>query len=289
VKPALSLDAVVSCLTGPEPIDWSERGALWSAPTLRLAGGAVFGGQLLGQAITISAKLEPSMTVKSISVVFPRAVRDSGSVRFDVACLHQGSAYATRRIDVVQPDRAGREVTACSANVIATRAVDGLAHERPCPAGAGRLDDARTVDLGIVPWECRIAGQADLDDRRAQPNELALWTRVERPLPDDGYVHQALLAYLTDLTLIGTALLAHDGWSQLDAHSALRTSVIAHQVWFHRPFRIDDWLVLTQTSPAAAGGSAFGTGDVHNREGELVASFAQESMIRLPEEDNHEH
>ncbi len=70
------------------------------------------------------------------------------------------------------------------------------------------------------------------------------------------------------------------------ASVALRTSVIAHQVWFHRPFRIDDWLLLSQTSPSAAGGSAFGTGRVQTREGELVASFAQESMIRLPEEGN---
>ena len=149
---------------------------------------------------------------------------------------------------------------------------------------AGSPDDARPVDLGIVPWTCRIVGATDLDDRAAQPNELLLWTRVDERLGDEPYIHQALLAYLSDLTLIGTALLPHDGWSQLDAHRTLRTSVIAHQVWFHRPFRIDDWLLLSQTSPAASAGSTFGTGHVHTHEGELVASFAQEAMIRLPEE-----
>ncbi len=115
-----------------------------------------------------------------------------------------------------------------------------------------------------------------------QPNELLLWTRVsDGAVGDDQAEHQALLAYLSDLTLIGTALLPHEGWSQLDAHGALRTSVISHQLLFHRPFRIDDWLLIHQSSPVAAGGSAFGTGHVYLRTGELVASIAQESMIRV--------
>jgi acyl-CoA thioesterase II len=143
---------------------------------------------------------------------------------------------------------------------------------------------ARPVDLGIVPWECPIVGSTDLNERALQNNELLLWTRVPQRLGDDDSIHQALLAHLSDVTLIGTALLGHDGWSQLDAHGSLRTSVIAHQLWFHRPFRIDDRLLLSQTSPAAAGGSAFGMGHVHTRDGELIASFSQESMIRLPDE-----
>ena len=243
----------------------------------------MFGGQLLGQAVAIAAKLDRSMVAKSVSAVFPRPVLDTGSLRFDVTCLHHGAAFATQRLDVVQPDRTGRSVTACSATVIVHRPVDGLAHQHPMPA-AGSPDDARPVDLGIVPWTCRIVGATDLDDRAAQQDELLMWTRVDERLSDEPYVHQALLAYLSDLTLIGTALLPHDGWSQLDAHRTLRTSVIAHQLWFHRPFRIDDWLLLSQTSPAASAGSTFGTGHVHTQEGELVASFAQEAMIRLPQE-----
>jgi acyl-CoA thioesterase-2 len=278
-----ALDEVVACLTDPEPVDGNGTSAPWSATTLGLDGGTVFGGQLLGQAVTIAAKLDLSMVAKSVSAVFPRAVLDPGSLRFDVSCLHRGAAYATHRLDIAQPDRSGRSVTACSATSIAHRPVDGLAHQLPMPA-AGPPDEARPVDLGIVPWTCRIVGATDLDDRAAQPNELCLWTRVDERLGDEAYIHQALLAYLSDLTLIGTALLPHDGWSQLDAHRTLRTSVIAHQLWFHRPFRIDDWLLLSQTSPAAAAGSTFGMGHVHTHEGELVASFAQEAMIRLPEE-----
>jgi acyl-CoA thioesterase II len=281
----LTLDAVVACLTSPVLTDAREGGAVWSATTLGLDGGTVFGGQLLGQAVSIASGLDRSLSVKSLAAVFPRSVRDTGSLQFDVSDLHSGAAYAIQRIDLMQPDRSGQLVTACSTTVIAHRPVDGLAHERPIPQGAGSPDQARPIDLGIVPWDCRAVGDTDLDDRRAQPNELMLWTRVTDHLDDDQRIHQALLAHLSDLTLIGTALLGHDGWSQLDAHRSLRTSVIAHQIWFHRPFRIDDWLLLSQTSPVAAGGSAFGTANVHTRSGELVASFAQESMIRLPEEE----
>jgi acyl-CoA thioesterase II len=285
VTTPLTLDAVVACLTSPALTAEREGGSSWSATTLGLEGGAVFGGQLLGQAVSIAGGLDESLTVKSLAAVFPRGVRDTGSLQFDVSYLHGGSAYATHRIDLMQPDRSGRLVTACSTTVIAHRPVDGLAHEQPIPAGAGSPEAACPVELGIVPWDCRTVGGTDLDDRHAQPNELMLWTRVTDPLGDDARLHQALLAHLSDLTLIGTALLGHEGWSQLDAHRSLRTSVIAHQIWFHRPFRIDDWLLLSQTSPVAAGGSAFGTGNVHTRTGELVASFAQESMIRLPEEE----
>ena len=110
-----------------------------------------------------------------------------------------------------------------------------------------------------------------------------LWSRVERDLGDDQSIHQSLLAFFSELTLIGTALLPHGEWSQLDAHVALRTSVIGHHILFHRPFRIDDWLLVAQSSPVASDGSAYGSGHVYDVDGALVASFAQQSMIRVAE------
>jgi acyl-CoA thioesterase-2 len=107
---------------------------------------------------------------------------------------------------------------------------------------------------------------------------------ADRDLGDNQSTHQALLAFASELTLIGTALLPHGEWSQLDAHGAVRTSVIGHHVLFHRPFRLDDWLLISQTSPVASGGSAYGTGHVYDIEGVLVASFAQQSMIRVSED-----
>jgi acyl-CoA thioesterase-2 len=276
-----TLDAVIAAVSGPELVERVHGRTDWSAPTLGLASGTVFGGQLLGQAVTIAARHEPDMPVKSIAAVFPRAVPDSGSLPYRATRLHRGSMYATARVELTRPDRDGQEALAFSATVVSHQPVDGLVHHAAIPPAAGTPDAARPVDLGVVPWECRVVGDTDVDDRRRQAAELLLWTRVGAVLGDEPHVHQALLAYLTDLTLIGTALLPHDGWSQLDAHRSVRTSVIAHHVWFHRPLRIDDWLLLSQTSPAAAGGSSFGVGHVHTVDGELVASFAQESMIRL--------
>ena len=92
-------------------------------------------------------------------------------------------------------------------------------------------------------------------------------------------MHQALLAHATDLTIIGTALRPFEGVSQADTIVTLHTAVTSHTLWFHQPFRVDDWLLLTQHSPVVANGRSFGRGDVFAGD-ELVASFAQEAMVR---------
>jgi acyl-CoA thioesterase-2 len=278
----ITLDQLLSCLTGVEPVDPDDP-TRWQAGTLGLAGGHVFGGQMIGQAAVIAARTFPDMAVKSVDVVFPRGARDTGSLDYDVAKLHAGTAYGTLRIDSSQPGRDGAPAVGFGSTVMCHRPARGVEHDQPMPESAGRPDDARPVDLGLLPWETRIVGDTDLDDRRAQPNQLTLWWRVGEQLGDDPAIHQALLAFGSELTLIGTALLPHAEWSQTDAHVALRTSVIGHQVLFHRPFRIDDWLLVSQSSPVASGGSAYGTGHVYNSEGALVASFAQQSMIRVEE------
>jgi acyl-CoA thioesterase-2 len=94
-------------------------------------------------------------------------------------------------------------------------------------------------------------------------------------------VHQALLAHATDLTVIGTALRPHAGYSQADAGTRLVTAVTSHSLWFHQPFRRDDWCLVAQHCPITAGGRGFGLGHVFDAAGRLVASFAQESMIRV--------
>ena len=99
------------------------------------------------------------------------------------------------------------------------------------------------------------------------------------PVGDERHLHQALLAHATDLTLIGTALRPFDGVSQADSTVTLHTAVTSHTLWFHHPFRVDDWLLVTQHSPVVANGRAFGRGDVYAGD-ELVASFAQEAMVR---------
>jgi acyl-CoA thioesterase-2 len=92
--------------------------------------------------------------------------------------------------------------------------------------------------------------------------------------------HQALLAHATDLTLIGTALRPHQGVGENDSPERIQTAVTSHTLWFHRPLCVDDWLLVSQESPIAAGGRGFAQGNVFNRDGDLLASFAQESLLR---------
>ena len=281
-SPSPNLERVIACLADVA-LDRTESGAaVWRAGTLDLAGGGVFGGELIAQSILIAAMTEPEMAVKSIAAVFPRGVKDTGTIEYATRALHTGNAYATSRIEVNQPVRDGQLATAYSASVMCHRPALGLDFQGPAAAALGDPAEARSVDLGLIPWECRVVGSTDINSSAAQPNVLQMWTRVPVRLPDTPALHQALLAFLSDLTLIGTALLPHEGWSQTDAHVTLRTSVISHQLVFHRPFRIDEWLLIDQHSPVAAGGSAYGSAHVYTQRGELVASYTQESMIKLP-------
>jgi len=128
----------------------------------------------------------------------------------------------------------------------------------------------------------RVVGGVDLATRDSGPPRYAMWMRARSPGDDRG-VHQALLAHATDLTIIGTALRPFEGLSQADSTVTLHTAVTSHTVWFHQPFRLDDWLLVAQESPVVANGRGFGRGEVFTETGEVVASFAQESMIRRVE------
>ena len=131
----------------------------------------------------------------------------------------------------------------------------------------------------MIPWETRVAFGVDLQSREAGPPEYGLWMRAPT-LADDQPLHQALLAHSSTLTLIGTALRPHEGLSEADAQGRLQTAVTSHTLWFHRPLRMDQWLLLQQQSPSTAGARGFGLGHVFTSQGQLVASFAQESLVR---------
>jgi acyl-CoA thioesterase-2 len=136
--------------------------------------------------------------------------------------------------------------------------------------------DEHALGLDLIPWDTRSVGS--LDTPGAEPAEFDLWMRTP---PVDPQLAPALTAYATDLTLIGTALRPLEGVTQNDAGTAFTSAVTSHSVWFHRPFRTDEWLLLRQHSPLLAHGRCFGRGDVITREGSLVASFAQEALLRF--------
>ena len=232
----------------------------------------VFGGQILAQVVAAAAAASPEKSVKSIHVLFPREGDTSKPMRYRVTTLQEGRTFGSTEV-VAEQDGKVISVALVSLHI----GEEGL-HRSDDGPDVGPPEEATSVDLGMVPWESRLVGDVDLTDRAASPARLDWWMRAAA-VPDDRSVHQALLAHATDLTLIGTALRPFDGISQADSTVTLHTAVTSHTVWFHQPFRVDAWLQVSQHSPVVAGGRSYGRGDVF-ADGELVASFAQEAMIR---------
>ena len=231
----------------------------------------LFGGQVLGQAVRAAGLACPGKAVKSLHVLFPREGRSGEPVRYEVTRQHEGGTFAALSLLARQ---GGRVIAVASASLHG--AEDGREHQavEPVPPLPGA---EHRVELGLLPWETR--SEADLDAREAAAPEYSLWMRT--PAAPDGLA-AALLAYATDLTLIGTAVRPLAGLSQLDAHAAFASAVTSHTLWFHRPVRTDGWLMLRQHSPVLAHGRCFGRGDVLTQDGTLAASYAQEALLRLP-------
>jgi acyl-CoA thioesterase II len=231
----------------------------------------LFGGQLLAQFIRAAGLVCPQKTVKSLHALFPRAGHSDEPVRYEVEPHHDGGSFATLTIVARQ-----------SRGVIATAAIsmhaaeDGLAVQSIETPGAVPGPDAQ-VELDLLPFETRAT--EDLDSPLSAPPRYGLWLRTPTVAP---VLAPSLLAYATDLTLIGTALRPVDGVTQHDAGTAFVSAVTSHTIWFHRPLRTDDWLLLRQHSPLLAHGRCFGRGDVLTAGGDLVASYAQEALLRLP-------
>jgi acyl-CoA thioesterase II len=233
----------------------------------------VFGGQILAQSIAVLADVADGMSVKSLTQLFSREGSQAEPMTYTIEEHHRGRTFANYSVSAHQGERiVGTSIAALH------RPDQGYerADERP---EVGSPDDAKPVDDGMVPWEMRVVGGVDLQARDEKPARYSFWMKTPAG-SDADWVHQALLAHSTDLTLIGTALLPIDGISQADTGSRIHTAVTSHSIWFHQPFRLDDWILVDQTSPVVSAGRCFGRGDAWTLDGHLVASFAQEAMVR---------
>lgn len=265
-----SLDDLLACLAVEETSHGHFTGPNLELPTYR-----VFGGQLLAQAIAVATREGVEKHVKSMHVTFPRPGDLGEPIDYEVTPVHDGRTFATEWIVGRQKDR-----PIFTALVSLHREVDaeGLDHQREAPS-LGDPEDAPVVPLSMIPWETRIVGGVDLGSDAVGPPRLELWQRAGK-LPDGLAVHQALLAHSTDLTLIGTSLRPHPNVSEAHSPDRIQTAVTTHTIWFHRPFRMDEWILLSQESPSLSSRRGFATGHAFSHVGELVASFAQESLIR---------
>ena len=247
--------------------------AVFEGANLPLTYHRLFGGQLLAQFVAAASGACPDKAVKSLHTVFPKEGRSEEKVRYEVTRHHAGRSFATLTIVARQ-----------TKGVIATASVSMHAHEdgraeQHVPAPGAMPGAEHEVSIGLLPFETRTA--QSLDSPEAATPEFELWWRTPELAPA---LTPAIAAYATDLTLIGTALRGLDGVSQQDAGKAFTSAVTSHTLWFHRPFRTDEWLLLRQHSPLLAHGRGFGRGDILTEDGVLVASYAQEALLRFTAE-----
>jgi acyl-CoA thioesterase-2 len=269
-------DDLISCLDLGEVADHGAAESAAAGNTafegknLPLDYHRLFGGQLLAQFAVAAALTCPGKTVKSLHVQFPREGTADEPVRYEAAKHSDGRTFASLTILARQSKGVIGTASVAMHGAEEGRSLQSVAPVREVPA------DSALVTIGMLPFETRTS--VSLDAREAAAPEYSLWWRT--PRADPGFA-QALAAYATDLTLIGTALRAVDGISQADAQKAFASAVTSHTIWFHRSFGTDAWLLLRQHSPILAHGRSFGRGDILTADGTLVASYAQEALVRF--------
>ncbi len=235
----------------------------------------VFGGQLLAQLIA-AAQADSGKAVKSLHVAFPRAARGIRPLFLDMETTHDGRSLGHRRAVIWQDDPKGRRV-AVTASILLDHPDEGFDYQFD-PAAAGDPSAAEPADIPVVPGEARLITETGLHDSSAAPAELAFWMRCADFT--DELLAKPVVAYVSDWPLIGTLLKPVPGVSQSDAHRRFETGVVAHSIWFHQPFDASRWLRVQVRGQRLIGGRGFGTGAIYTEAGTLVASFAQESVIR---------
>lgn len=245
--------------------------AVFEGRNQRLEYHRVFGGQLLGQVIEVSRLMCPDKAVKSLHTVFAREGRAAEPVVFEAVRHHEGRSFATLTVTGRQENRGVLTTSSICMHV----GEDGPQHQEVVTV-APVLGPEHRVALDLIPWETRA--DVDLNVTTVGPARFEFWMRT----PDvDPPLAPALTAYATDLTLIGTALRPMNGLGQRGNGTQFTSAVTTHTLWFHRPFRTDEWLLLRQHSPVLAHGRSFGRGDVLTESGVLVASYAQEALLRI--------
>jgi acyl-CoA thioesterase-2 len=235
--------------------------------------GRVFGGQLLAQcAVAVALTVPAPAVLHSLHGYFLRAARPGVKLRFAVTTLRDGRSFAVRRVDVVQDNEIVTSVTA-SCHL----AEDGYTHQDPMPERP-----PYAVLPGRTPFPAAPDGpaQAGAVELRACPPvpgraESAVWMRITAPLPDDPVLHQAMLVYLSDFSILHGAFRYHD----VDRRE-VRTASLDHSIWLHRPARADAWLLYDSRSPSAAGARAMGQAGLFTASGALAATAAQEMLVR---------
>lgn len=254
----------------------------------------VFGGQVIGQALVAACRTVEGRHPHSLHAYFLLAGDPSVPIVYEVDRIRDGKSFATRRVVAIQH---GAAIFSMSASFHAEE--PGFAHQMPMPQVTPPEDlpseeEIRTQVMPLMPpavrayyererpIELRPVEFARYLSREPRPPVSHVWIRATGTLPDDPDIHRCVLAYASDMTLLDSSLIPH-GRSVFD--KSIQAASLDHALWFHRPFRADEWLLYAQDSPSTGGARGFARGLIFSRDGELVASVVQEGLIRERRDD----
>jgi acyl-CoA thioesterase len=238
--------------------------------------GVVHGGQLMGQMLVAAARTMPGKPVKSIHTVLSRLVKPDQPNDLVVDVAHNGRAFGSAGVDLKQGDK----VAARSLILFHAEEADLMHHGSPMPKVPSPEDSPATDYDSSVPGELRpVPGQEVNDPEAVGEPTYSLWFRCPEA-PDDPILQQALLIPASVMFLIGAAMRPHRGIGISIAHRTIDTGVVTHSMTFHRPASVGQWLLYSAESPFSGSGVSYGRGEIFTRDGELVASFQQENIIR---------
>lgn len=239
-----------------------------------------FGGHVAGQTLVSAVRtVDPRFLVHSLHGYFLRPGDAKAPTIFIVERIRDGGSFCTRRVNAIQH---GETIFSMSASFQTDQS--GIEHQdvmpsAPPPDDLPGLQSMKVFDDAgfrqFEEWDVRIVPQEKLERLPGLASQQQVWFRHRDPLPDDPVLHICALAYMSDLTLLGSAQVIH-----LEERAHLQVASLDHAMWFMRPFRADEWLLYDQSSPSACGGRSLTQGKIFNRYGEMVAAVMQEGLTR---------
>jgi acyl-CoA thioesterase-2 len=274
-----------------ESVESTTREDVFEGPSQWMPHGRVYGGQVLAQSLVAATHtVADDRPVHSMHGYFLRAGDISQPITFSVDRLRDGRSFSTRRVQAFQNSEPIFSMIASFQD-----RDPGLNHQDALPAG---IPDPESLPSALEligdnphpvaqywanarPFDLRHVGSPIYFTVEGEHvAHQAVWIKSLGPLPESQTLHTAALAYLSDYTILESIYRRHGiAW----AHPGLNSASLDHAMWFHRDARVDDWLLYVQESPSAQGGRGLAMGKIFSRDGALLASVAQEGMVRVPE------
>ena len=254
------------------------RGGVFSADSADWQ--RTFGGHVAGQSLVSAVRtVGPQYLVHSLHGYFLRPGDAKAPIVFIVERLRDGGSFCTRRVNAIQH---GETIFSMSASFQTGQS--GIEHQdampsAPPPDDLPGLRSVKVFDDAVFrqfdEWDVRIVPREKLQRLPGKASQQQVWFRHRDRMPEDPVLHICALAYMSDLTLLGSAQVTH-----LEERDHLQIASLDHAMWFMRPFRADEWLLYDQSSPSACGGRALTQGKIFTQSGEMAAAVMQEGLTR---------